>query len=358
MKITDARLQLFSQHKAETHHEQHQRLQIWRDGEAAREIQTPLSTAGLQALESQLKTEQPSLNLSSQAQAMQPKQALVPENAALSTNDELEVSILKLLIEHLTGHKLELFDPQQLEVHNTEAASEIPADQPSTSPQREGWGRVYDAYESRYEAESIQFTARGIVNTEDGKQIEIQLEMNLAREFYTEERLSIRAGDALKDPLVINFDGTAAQLTKTKFHFDLDRDGRQEQISFLQPGSGFLALDKNQDGRINDGGELFGPTSNDGFRELAAYDQDANGWIDQNDAVYERLRIWSKDSDGNDRLVALGQRGVGALYLGHIATPFKLTDHQNTLLGQTRETGLYLVEDGSVGTLQQVDLVT
>lgn len=56
-------------------------------------------------------------------------------------------------------------------------------------------------------------------------------------------------------------------------------------------GSGFLALDRNQNGVVDDGSELFGTQSGDGFAHLALYDQDSNGWIDANDPVFDKLRI-------------------------------------------------------------------
>lgn len=89
---------------------------------------------------------------------------------------------------------------------------------------------------------------------------------------------------------------------------DLDADGMEDQISFVLPGSGFLALDLNGDGRINDGRELFGPETGDGFAELARYDEDGNQWIDENDPVFERLRIWTKDAEGRDVLRPSGKR--------------------------------------------------
>jgi hypothetical protein len=144
---------------------------------------------------------------------------------------------------------------------------------------------------------------------------------------------------------------------QTQFQFDLNSDGTKEQIAFVAPGSGFLALDKNGDGTINNGSELFGPGTGNGFKDLAAYDSDGNGWIDENDAVFNNLRIWTKDSAGNDQLFTLSQKGVGALYLGNVATPFSVKDEQNALLGQVRSTGIFLQENGTVGTLQQVDLV-
>ena len=60
-------------------------------------------------------------------------------------------------------------------------------------------------------------------------------------------------------------------------------DGRKDNISFVQPGSGFLAVDKNNDGKINNGKELFGPNTGNGFDELAKYDSDGNQWIDESD---------------------------------------------------------------------------
>ena len=87
------------------------------------------------------------------------------------------------------------------------------------------------------------------------------------------------------------------------------------------------------------------------------YDKDGNNWIDENDPVFANLRIWAKDSAGNDQLFTLSQKGVGALYLGNVATPFSVKNVENQLVGQVRNTGVFLQENGSVGTLQQIDLV-
>ena len=62
-----------------------------------------------------------------------------------------------------------------------------------------------------------------------------------------------------------------------------------DEINKLAAGQGFLALDKNEDGEINDGGELFGTRSGDGFGELAVFDEDCNGWIDEKKIVLENL---------------------------------------------------------------------
>ena len=162
----------------------------------------------------------------------------------------------------------------------------------------------------------------------------------------------------MTDPLVINYDGHGTGLTAWKFAFDLDSDGNKEQLSILQPGNGFLALDENNDGIINNGNEMFGPRSGNGFHDLAAYDEDGNHWIDENDSVFNRLQIWSLDESGGSTLFSLGQKGIGAIYLGHAEPPFQLKDNQNQLLGQVSSSGIYLQEQGNVGIIQQLDLAT
>jgi len=66
-------------------------------------------------------------------------------------------------------------------------------------------------------------------------------------------------------------------------YHDLDANGVTEKISFVGSGGGFLALDKNSDGVVNDGRELFGAATGQGFKELAEYDSDNNNWINEND---------------------------------------------------------------------------
>lgn len=273
---------------------------------------------------------------------------------------DLNMLLLQELFERLTGRKFRVIDPAALTAAQaqTEPAA-VPAEgavEPPPAAESAGYGLIYDYHESEYEYEKTEFTAGGKINTADGREIDFAVSLTMSREFYREQNLSIRAGDALKDPLVINFAGTAAQLSERNFSFDIDSDGTEDQIAFVGPGSGFLALDKNGDGIVNNGSELFGTASGDGFLDLSGYDQDRNNWIDENDAVYDNLRIWSRSGDGTEQLVGLGQAGVGALYLGHIETLFSMKDTENDLLGQVRSTGLALLENGQAVTMQQLDL--
>jgi hypothetical protein len=144
--------------------------------------------------------------------------------------------------------------------------------------------------------------------------------------------------------------------TSQRFKFDLNSDGQAEEINFLSGNSGFLAFDRNGDGKINNGSELFGAKSGNGFLELSALDSDQNGWIDENDAAYEQLSVWRKDGEGKDHLATLKQANVGAISLVHLDTPFDIKTGNNALLGQIRSSGLFLQEDGKAGSVQQIDL--
>jgi len=297
-------------------------------------------------------------------------ESINPEEFEPSEEDKAKIELIIAAIERITGKKIKFIEPEKAlkEAYETPTIDTMPvvaqknaemeatAEEEAPAPIRIREVR-YQFEEAYHETESTTFDTQGIVKTADGKEIAIDLSLSMSREFLKTRSVDVTVEEVLKDPLVINFNGTAAELTDRKFEFDIDSDGTTDQISFATAGSGFLALDKNNDGTINNGNELFGANTGNGFAELAAYDDDGNGWIDEDDAIYEGLRIFTKDSDGNDQLVALGQRGVGAIYLGHTDTPFQIKDETNQTQGIVRSSGIFLNENGTAGTIQQLDLV-
>ncbi|MGN0408575.1 MAG: hypothetical protein ACI4EJ_09960 [Bacteroides sp.] len=205
------------------------------------------------------------------------------------------------------------------------------------------------------EQEAVTFAGTGMVNTADGRQINFNIELGLSQAFCEQyEELSMQDYICV-DPLIINVGADTAEISDQKFLFDLDADGKDEEISRLGNGSGFLALDKNNDGIINDGSELFGTKSGDGFADLAAYDEDGNGWIDEADSVFAKLKVWSFDEDGETHLISLKEAGVGAVYLGNSSTQYHLRDEDNAVQAVIRKTGVFLKENGEAGTIQHVD---
>ncbi len=209
------------------------------------------------------------------------------------------------------------------------------------------------------EQETTNFSTVGTVRTADGREISFNLDMTMSRSFrsYYEMAYTKEIVQAV-DPLVINLDGNIAQVSDQKFEFDLDGDGILDTISKLNQGSGYLAIDKNGDGKINDGNELFGTKSGDGFYDLSKYDSDGNGWIDEGDEIWDKLLIWTQDANGNDELYHVSKAGVGAICLQKASTDFSLNSiKDNQANGKIRSTGVFLYENGNAGTVQHLDLM-
>lgn len=305
------------------------------------------------------------------------KQENIQEPEASQTYDSLKNYFGNLRITHLevrqdTGSVFEQFRQQTIRsifamLFGEEKAKEIFEDREIAAKQTEvpaqtlqtgtlqSAGMITYRVEQQYaEQESTYFSTNGIVRTADGREINIRVDVGMSRSFQAAFSKEMTVDTC--DPLVLNFDGNAAELTDQKFYFDLDCDGKKELISGLGSGSGYLALDKNGDGVIGDGSELFGPGNGNGFEELAAYDEDGNGWIDENDVIFNSLKIWCKDENGNDRLYSLTEKGVGAICLQNVSTDFSLKNAKNETNGIIRNTGIFLYENGAAGTIQHVDM--
>ncbi|OPX54868.1 hypothetical protein [Oceanospirillum multiglobuliferum] len=300
------------------------------------------------------------------------KQAEISHDSDMPESvEELKLAVFVRLMEQIFGSKFDLIDKREMQRIDKDAneLKEIAnkmeqhlhsqkgnAKAGSSEPEY-GWRMDYQASTVYREEEYTRFAAQGRVTTGDGREINLQLELGLSRAFESTEVVQAVAG-TLKDPLVINFDAPSVGLKDQEtFRFDIDADGQIDSLAQLKAGSGFLALDRNGDGQINDGTELFGAQSGNGFADLAALDDDQDGFIDEDDAVFSQLRIWIPNDQGEAQLYALLDKEVGAIYLGHADTKFALNrEADNENLGMLRSSGVFIKESGEVGTIQQIDL--
>lgn len=282
------------------------------------------------------------------------------DTSALQPRDRLKLELISRLHKMITGQELriKLFDPTVLESRQQDSAAlSVSASAQPASLQQPAIGMELERVSRISEEESSSYQVQGQVHTQDGRTIDISLSLQMARSITQQENSMMRLGARLSDPLVINFDGKAAELSQTRFSFDLDLDGQQDEIPTLSGDRAFLALDRNGDGQINDGSELFGARTGNGFAELAQFDDDGNGFIDEGDAIFSRLRLWSPGAEGESSLVSLASRGVGAIWLEAADTEFSLTPNlTENRLGVIRSTSIFLSESGRSGTVQHVDL--
>lgn len=277
---------------------------------------------------------------------------------------------LKMLVEQLAGHEITLSktyhyaNPQRgagksSAGSNSDNLNNAQAQQ--TQPlQTTKADLIYQYQESYLEQEVGKFSAQGQFITDTGETITIAMSHYSQRQFYIENRVEMKVGEVeVTDPLVINLGNQnhfGLNLTQDKVAFDIDSDGKTDNIHFATGTSGFLAIDTNKNGKIDDGSELFGALTGNGFGELAKFDNDGNQFIDEGDDVFSKLMFYQKDTQGNDVIIPISELGVGALYLGNTATPFDIKDIDNQLQASVRASSFFLFEDGRSGTLQQIDL--
>ncbi|BDW97688.1 hypothetical protein MACH10_33730 [Thalassospira tepidiphila] len=152
-----------------------------------------------------------------------------------------------------------------------------------------------------------------------------------------------------KDPLILDLDGNGIDITSLEdgAKFDIDGDGSLDQTAWVSGGDALLALDRNGDGEINDGTELFGDQNGakDGFAELAKYDDNHDGVIDESDAVFSSLVLLRADGSQS----SLASEGIKSISLTMI-TPLD----ERLIGGDLVAKSGFTRTDGSQGTVGEV----
>jgi hypothetical protein len=166
---------------------------------------------------------------------------------------------------------------------------------------------------------------------------------------------------ARKDPLTFDLDGdgleTTAIAATNPILFDHDGDGIKNGTGWVKPDDGFLVLDRNGNGSIDNGRELFGDstiksngqTATDGFDALADLDSNADGKIDANDAQFANLRIWRDlNQDGisqTGELFTLASLNIASINVTKTANSQTLANGN-----QIADLGSFTRTDGTSGT--------
>ncbi len=164
-------------------------------------------------------------------------------------------------------------------------------------------------------------------------------------------------------PLVLDLDGDGIETlgTAAGVHFDHDGNGFAETTGWVGKDDALLVWDRNGNGRIDDGSELFGNNTwlatgskaANGFVALAELDSNRDGRVDAQDASFSQLRLWldtDADADMSEgELRALAAAGVQSLSLTYQSQ--RVTDGQGNQLLQA---GSYTMADGSAHAMVDV----
>jgi len=201
------------------------------------------------------------------------------------------------------------------------------------------------------ETESCSFAASGNICLADGSTRQFDVGYQMER---SEQSTQIGVAQ-LKDPLVVDFGAPGNTVTTKSVAFDINSDGKTENLRLPTGNSGVLFDDRNHNGVADNGSELFGPSTGKGFGELANLDSDGNGWIDSGDTAYADLKLWQVAADGTSSVRSLAAAGIGALSTSSTDTPFTLKEN-GTTVGQVRSSGVWLGEQSGAGSVRQIDV--
>jgi hypothetical protein len=122
------------------------------------------------------------------------------------------------------------------------------------------------------------------------------------------------------DPLVLDLDGDGVETSGVEagVFFDIEANGEIALVSFVQGEDALLALDRNGNGVIDDGSELFGTQhgAKNGFEELKKFDDNHDGVINAQDAVFSQLGGLRRNAAGLEfvSLSRLGVREISTAY--------------------------------------------
>ncbi|AOZ49513.1 hypothetical protein [Chromobacterium vaccinii] len=265
----------------------------------------------------------------------------------LSSDKDAVYSLIEAILEKAFGVHFKLLRLFPLRPENSQLSA-IP--DPAVSAQQD------IDYQQQ---QQLSFTANGQITTQDGRQLQFSLNMQMQSSYQYHSSQSYQSGGKKScDPLMVNLGGAAGSLDGASVSFDLQNNGQMVNLPFSSQG-GWLALDKNGDGKINDGSELFGPQSGNGFADLAKLDSNHDGVIDESDPAFAQLKIWAgRGSDGKDQLSSLKDAGIGAILLPSVDAPLTMRANSSDAdpQAQMRRAGVFVKEDGQAGMISQLDI--
>jgi hypothetical protein len=288
---------------------------------------------------------EPSAESTSSAEQNEDKQrfnALQTVGAVKRILDQLSSGKLLSWIDGTSMEKIQAQVAEQQSVSKAQTPAPAPAPAPAVS---------VTEWSYRYQELNANFT--GELSMADGSSLNWSFDLAMREEYFSFRSFTEQQ---LTDPLILSLAGNAVELKSQGAAFDFYGNGERVQLPDLGKGQYYLMQDLNNNQRLDSGLELFGPKTGQGFSELAALDENQNGFIEANDPAWQSLNLWSRQQG----MQSLQQANIAAISAQSVATSFGLYNGE-ALLGRIARSGIFLTEQGpqttfGVGLVQQVDL--
>ncbi len=309
-----------------------------------------------------------------------------------------KIKLIKLILESYIGKNIKVTDKQfdykkaSAQISQTQQAlsfNQQSVEQQSQNTQEVKFitidGKQYSQQEQvsvttlSTEQQQLNFTMQGEFII-DNKKANLNYQLNLHASYSSMRRIETTAA-ALKDPLIIQFGTPSIGYINGYAKFDINNDHKQNDLPIFSGDVGYLVFDKNNNNRVDNGGELFGPTTNNGFSELAQLDSNNNGFFDNQDNKFSQVYIWQPKqakTNNNEKslseqpnaqvnkqankqnLVSLSQAGIKAISLNAIATPFNFRDQSKGSKGainaQLTQTSFAITNNNQALGVHQIDV--
>ncbi|MGH8488357.1 MAG: calcium-binding protein [Gammaproteobacteria bacterium] len=169
-------------------------------------------------------------------------------------------------------------------------------------------------------------------------------------------KVAFNTAETTRSPIILDLDGDGVETTNVEAgaYFDHDSNGFAERSAWVSRDDGLLVLDRDGNGTIDSGAELFGnetvladgSKASNGFEALRELDSNQDGKVDANDAAFANLKVW-KDADGDGytaqgELVTLAEVGIESISVGYTNSTF--VDAQGN---EHKQAGTYARNDGT-----------
>ncbi|MBL4942539.1 MAG: hypothetical protein JKY81_12870 [Colwellia sp.] len=302
--------------------------------------------------------------ISSRANQISPTSSEI-NNVTYEKPLSIKLQLMTLILERFIGRELDIsafsYFTNNEKVNNNfelinQTFSAINAELVTIGEQSFQQGDLLSVEQWTTSKQQLSYQIQGKFNIND-QALSLNYNFTLSSERTSYSKIEMSAA-ALKDPLIVQFGAQSLGKITGQKNFLINQDNTLDKLPIFSGDVGYLVFDQNNNQQADDGSELFGPQTGQGFAELARLDSNNNGFIDAEDKDFERLYLWQPNADNSqtERWLSLQEAKIQAISLSAISTPFDFYDQQGQLQAQLRQSSFAISDEGYGRGVHQVDV--